>query len=110
MSLIKQYADFILNNLPEWNYSQATKNIEVQLQKQTFAGGACVKIPFEQGRLRIGTEYRKRSRNGKEIKEKEGQFPDIETPSKEAYTKACQIILNQQIQTLSLLKTGQKRE
>ena len=76
----------------------------------TFAGGACVEIPFEQGSLIIGTEYRKRSRNGKEIKEKEGQTPDIETPSKEAYTKACQIILNQQIQTLSFLQTGQRRE
>ena len=76
----------------------------------TFAGGACTEIPFEQGRLRIGTEYRQRSRNGREIKEKEGQLPDIEIPSKEAYSKACRIILNQQIQTLSLLQTGQKRE
>ena len=76
----------------------------------TFAGGACTEIPFEQGSLIIGTEYRKRSRNGKEIKEKEGQTPDIETPSKEAYTKACQIILNQQIQTLSLWRSNQRRE
>lgn len=76
----------------------------------TFAGGACTEIPFEQGSLIIGTEYRKRSRNGKEIKEKEGQTPDIKTPSKEAYSKVCQIILNQQIQTLSLWQSSQRRE
>ena len=75
----------------------------------TFAGGACVEIPFEQGFLIIGTEYRKRSRNGKAIKEKEGQLPDIETPSKEAYTKACEMILNHQIQNLALGKICQKR-
>lgn len=76
----------------------------------TFAGGACTEIPFEHGSLIIGTEYRQRSRNGREIKEKEGQTPDIETPSKEAYTKACRIILNQQIQTLSLWQSSQRRK
>ena len=76
----------------------------------TFAGGACAEIPFEQGSLIIGIEYRKRSRNGVEIKEKEGQAADIKVPSREAYTKACEMILNQQIQTLSLCQKSQKRK
>lgn len=95
-------AIFMLSQIPK------SKTIG-EITSGTFAGGACTEIPFEQGSLIIGTEYRKRSRNGVEIKEKEGQFPDIEISSKEAYTKACQIILNQQIQTLSLWQSSQRR-
>lgn len=58
----------------------------------TFAGGACVNIPFECGMLRIGTEYRERNKNGAQTKEKEGMPPDINVPSQEACNKAIEII------------------
>ena len=60
----------------------------------TFAGGGCVNIPFSYGTLRIGTEYRERSKNGRLIKEKEGIPADIPTSAKSAYHQALKMIIN----------------
>lgn len=58
----------------------------------TFAGGATVDMPMPHGVLTIGTVFRKRTKNGKEIKEKEGIPPDIACPPKQALHNAISLI------------------
>lgn len=68
-----------------------------------FAGGACIRVPFEVGYLKIGTEYRRRSRAGSSINEKEGQFADIKVSSAQAYETALKEIAQSQLNGISRL-------
>ena len=57
-----------------------------------FAGSAPVRLPFENGSLKIGTYYCARAKNGLSIKEKEGIPADISISSANALLKAQNLI------------------
>ena len=65
-----------------------------------FAGSAPVRLPFDNGILKIGTYYCARTKNGLSIKEKEGIPADVATSSADAFLKA---------QTLIETRTDNKR-
>ncbi len=57
-----------------------------------FAGSAPVRLPFDNGMLKIGTYYCARTKNGLSIKEKEGIPADVSISSADAFLKAQTLI------------------
>lgn len=79
-----------------------------------FACSAPVRLPFENGSLKIGTYYCARIKNGFSIKEKEGMPADVSVPSDEAFCKAQNLIKarrnNQKTFDILMLKSVSEKE
>lgn len=74
-----------------------------------FAGSAPVRLPFENGSLKIGTYYCARTKNSMPIKEKDGMLADVSVSSADAMVKAQTLIEvrvdNKRIQNSGILKS-----
>lgn len=79
-----------------------------------FAGSAPVRLPFENGMLKIGTYYCARTKNGMLIKEKEGTLADVSVSSADAFVKAQNLIAqkvdNKKMLSAQVLRTIQEKE
>ncbi len=79
-----------------------------------FAGSAPVRLPFENGMLKIGTYYCARTKNGVSITEKEGSPADVCVSSADAYVKVQTLIEeranNKRTLSVQILKSTQGKE
>ena len=98
-----------------WMLSQLPKCQTIGEQTSgCFAGSAPVRLPFDNGMLKIGTYYSARTKNGVQIQEKEGIPADISVSSADAYVEAQNLIKtrrnNKKTIDVQILKSIQEKE